>query len=44
MPKEYLKELFDECIGRKNKKIDKHYNISDGSILSIILLLFCYSL
>ena len=23
MPKEYLEELFDECIGKKNKKIDK---------------------
>ena len=24
MPKEYLEELFDECIGKKNKKIDKN--------------------
>lgn len=24
MPKEYLEELFDECISTKNKKIDKN--------------------
>lgn len=24
MPKEYLEELFDECIGKKDKKIDKN--------------------
>lgn len=24
MPKEYLEELFDECIGKKNKEIDKN--------------------